>query len=73
MYIYNDLVVNSVTIPESRLKKNHFSICYHSGREAVSGGKVRIGWVPNGSNIAELLTKVLEGPNIRDILIKIIH
>ena len=60
MYVDIESVVNSVTIPESRLKKKNFSICYHAVHEAVAGGKVRIGWVRTGRNTAYLITKVLD-------------
>ena len=38
MVVDNESVVNSVSVPESRLKKKHLSICCHSVREAVAGG-----------------------------------
>ena len=73
MYVDNALVVKSVTMSESRPKKKNLSIFYHDVREAVDGGKVLTGWVSTGINIAGLLTKILEGPNIRDIFSKILH
>ena len=73
MYVENELVVKSVTMNESRLKKKHLSICYHAVCAAVAGGKLWIVWVPTGRNIADLLTMVLEGPKIYDIVSNIIH
>ena len=73
MYVDNYLLVKSVTMPEYRLKKKHFFICYHAVHEAVAGGKVQIGWVTTGRNLANFLNKVLEGPKIREITRKIIH
>ena len=73
MYVYNGSVVKSSTMTEYILKKRHLSILYHAVRKAVADGKVRIGWVPTGRNISNLLTKVLEGPKIREIVNKILH
>ena len=73
MYVENELVVNSVTMLESRPKKKHFSICYHAVCEAVDVSKVRIGWVPTGINLADFLTKVLDGPNICEVVGKILY
>ena len=56
MYVYNGSVVKSSTMTESILKKRHLSILYHAVRKAVADGKVRIGWVPTGRNLADLLT-----------------
>ena len=66
-------MVKSVTIPESRLKKNHLSIYYHAILESVAGGKVRIVWTTTGINISDLLTKVMEGPKICEIASKNLH
>ena len=73
MYIYNELVLKDFTMPQSRLKKKNFSICYHAVCEAVAGGKVRIGWLPTGRNLAGLLTKILDGLKISEIISKILH
>ena len=73
MYVDNELVFKSVTMHESSIKKKHLSICYHAVREAVASGKVQIGWVPTGRNLADWLTKVLDGPKIRDIDSNILH
>ena len=64
MYLDYKSVVNSVIVPEYRLKKKHLYICYHDVHEAVAGGKFRIGCVPTGINISNLITKVLVGLNI---------
>ena len=55
----NESVVKSSTFPESTLKKKHVSIAFHRIREAVAAGKILI----SGSNLADLLTKVL--PNAK--------
>ena len=73
IYVYNKSVVKSVKIPEYRLKKKHLYIWYHAVSESVDGNKVQIIWVPTGRNLSNLLTKILEGPKIRDIVSNIIH
>ena len=73
MYLENELVVRGVTMPESRIKKKHLSICYHAFCESVAGCKVRICWLPTVRNIADFLTKVLDGPNIHEVVVNIIH
>ena len=73
MYVENESVVESFTIPESIIKEIHLLIYYHDVCEVVAGGKFCIGWVPTGINPADLLTKVLEGLNIREIVSKVIN
>ena len=72
-YVDNESVVNSVTRPDSRLKKKHLSICYHSVREAVAAGKIRVSWIDSESNISDILTKILPGPKLRELVDKILY
>ena len=73
MYAENEPVTKSVAMPESILMKNHLSICYHVVSESVAVGKVQIGQVPTGRNLSDYLTKVLDGPKIREVVRKILH
>ena len=59
----NESVVKSSTFLESTLKKKHVSIVFHRIREAVAAGKILIYYEASGSNLADLLTKVL--PNLK--------
>ena len=59
MIVDNESVVKSVSVPESRLKKKHLSICYHAVREAVAAGILRIVWEDGRFNLADVLTKPL--------------
>jgi hypothetical protein len=68
IYCDNESVVNSSTIPESRLKKKHCSIAYHRIREAVAAGTILIYYEKTDSNLADLLTKSLTA-NKREPLI----
>jgi len=58
----NKSVVKSSAFPESTSKKN-VSIAFHRIREAVAAGKMLIYYEASGSNLADLLTKVL--PNAK--------
>ena len=65
IYLDNELLAKSVTMPEFTSKTKHLSTFYHAVREAVAGGK---GW-----NLSDYLTKVLDGPKIREVVRKILH
>ena len=43
IYLDNELLAKSVTMPEFTSKTKHLSTFYHAVREAVAGGKVQIG------------------------------
>jgi len=60
MVVDNESVVNSVSAPESRLKKKHLSICYHSVREAVAGGIVAVRLAKSECNLADICTKTTQ-------------
>ena len=55
----NESFVKSSTFPESTLKKKHVSIAFHRAREAVAASKILIYYEASGSNLADLLTKVV--------------
>jgi hypothetical protein len=54
-------VVKNVSVPESRLMKKHNAINYHAVREVTAAGIVRVGKEDGETNLADLLTKVLNG------------
>ena len=60
-------VVRNVSIPESTLMKKHNAINYHAVREAAAAGILRVGKEDGETNIADLLTKVLNGQKRWDI------
>jgi hypothetical protein len=64
----NESVVNSASKVEARLHKKHNAICFHTVREAVAAGWVRVGWEPTESNVADLFTKPLDTPQRRKLL-----
>ena len=61
----NNVVINS-TMPESTLKRKHTSVSYHRVRETQAGDTVRIAKEGTSTNLADMLTKLLPGPKLRD-------
>ena len=61
----NQSVVFSATTPESSLKKKHNSVAYHKVREAAAAGIILVTKVMSGENLADLLTKNLSGAKTR--------
>ena len=64
----NKGVVSNASIPESTLSKKHNAINYHAVREAVAAGIIRVGKEDGNTNLADLLTKVLEGQRRWDLV-----
>jgi hypothetical protein len=62
----NGVVVNSAR-PESTLKKKHNAIAYHRVREAAAAGTICIAKEDMKTNIADLLTKSLPGPRLKEL------
>jgi hypothetical protein len=56
----NQGVVKNTSLPESALSKRHNSINYHSVREAVAAGILRVGKENGETNLADAFTKVLQ-------------
>jgi hypothetical protein len=63
----NSAVVINTTAPESTLKKKHNAVAYHRVREANAAGIIRISKVDGTYNLADILTKLLPGPRLRDL------
>ena len=61
----NAVVLNTVN-PESILKKKHAAIIYHRAREAIAVGVIRAAKEDTAIIIADLLTKCLPGPALRE-------
>jgi len=64
----NEAVFKNSSRPESTLKKKHNAIAYHRTREAQAAGIVRIAWESGKTNIADLGTKLLPGPTLRELI-----
>ena len=59
-----------VSRPESPLKKKHNAIAYHKARESIAAGILRIAKEDSKTNIADILTKLLKGPTLRELSAK---
>jgi hypothetical protein len=68
----NESVVMNTTRPESTLKKKHNAIAYHRTREAQAAGIIRIAKEDGETNLADLFTKLVPGPRLRDLAGKIL-
>ena len=68
----NELVVKNSTKPESTLKKKHNAIAYHRVREAQAAGIVRIAKEDGETNLADVLTKCLPGPRLRELCSRVL-
>lgn len=73
LYCDNESVFKNAAFPESVLRKKHNSIAYHKSRESQAGGAVHVAWVPGSKNIADLFTKVLPGPTLRELVSMILY
>jgi hypothetical protein len=68
MYCDNGSVVTNCTKPESTLKKKHNAITYHRVRESAAQGTIRIAKENGETNLADVLTKPLSGPRLKDLI-----
>ena len=64
----NAAVVLNSTAPESVLKKRHNAVSYHRTREACAANIIQIAHESGDTNIADLLSKLMVGPHLRDLL-----
>jgi len=69
----NSAAVINATQPASTLKKKHNSKAYHRVREAIASGVLRIAWVQSGKNLADILTKPMNGPTLHAHCEKILY
>jgi len=66
MYCDNNGVVINASRPESMLKKKHNTFADHRVYEAVAAGTIRIMKDDGKTNIADLITKPLSGPRLKE-------
>jgi hypothetical protein len=69
----NQAVVLNSTHAESTLKRKHVSVAYHRCREAQAAGYIQIGFIKSNQNLADILTKILQGPRLRQLTEAIFH
>ena len=53
----NESVVNTASVPHSKLGKRHNILSYHRTREAIAAGIIRFHWLKGNSNPADILSK----------------
>ena len=58
--------------PESMLHKKSNSICYHALQESVAMGEMLTGHMSIHHNPADVATKVLDGGQKRDYLVRLV-
>jgi hypothetical protein len=54
--------------PESTLKKKHAAINFHRVREAIAAGTIKVAKEDTRSNLADILTKLMPGPKMKELL-----
>jgi hypothetical protein len=73
VYCDNNGVVVNASQPESTLKKKHNAIAYHRVQEAAAAGTIRIAKEDTATNIADMLTKPLSGPRLKDLCSRVLY
>ena len=63
----NSAVVTNAR-PKSTLKKKHAAINFHRVREAIAAGTVRFTREGTQTNLADILTKLMPGPKMKELL-----
>jgi hypothetical protein len=61
-------VVRNLTAPESTLKKHHNAIAYHKAREVQAAGFIRGAWESGDTQVGDLLTKLMPGQRLRELI-----
>jgi hypothetical protein len=69
----NQGVVKNTSIPTSTLTKKHNAINYHIIRESAAMGIIRVGKEDTETNLADLLTKILNQPRRESLLEHIMY
>ena len=68
LFCDNSAIVINTTTPQSMLNRKHTSIEYHRCREAYAAGIVQITKEGRLPNLANMITKVLVGPKLRQLV-----
>ena len=73
VFCNNELVFKNSTEPESILKKKHNAIAYHRTLEAITGSIIHVAWEYGRFNLADVLTKLMPGPKLWDLVSCILY
>ena len=68
MFCDNEAVVRNSTIPESTLKKKQVAISYHHVHETCECCMIRVANEDGPTNLGDLLTTSLPGPQLSDLI-----
>ncbi len=68
MFGDNESVVNTSSVPSSRLHKRHIALSYHRTREAIAAGFVRFYHILGSTNPADVVSKHWDFPSVRNVL-----
>ena len=60
----NESVINTASVPHSKLHKCHNALSYHRTREGIAAGITRFHFVPSGGNPADILSKHWDYPSV---------
>ena len=69
----NESVVKNVSRPESSCKKKHNSVAYHKARESIAAKIIRVAKESGATNLADILTKLMAGPSLREMCKRIMY
>ncbi len=72
VYCDNASVVVNSQVPESTLRRKHNSIAYHRVREAAAAGTIRVTKESHETNIADLLTKPVNGIRLKHLCYRVL-
>lgn len=68
----NNAIVKSASNPEATLKKHHNSIIFHRCREAIASQTIWVAKEDGRTNLADVLTKLLLGPTLKELVLRIL-
>ena len=64
MFGDNESVVNTASVPHSKLHKRHNALSYHKTRSAIAAGIIRFHHIRGNVNPADILSKHWDCPSI---------
>ena len=68
MFGDNESVVNTASMPHSKLHKRHNALSYHKTRDAIAAGILRFHHIPGSTNPADVLSKHWDMPSVWQVL-----
>jgi hypothetical protein len=62
------VVLNTITVSSSVLKKKHNAISYHRVREAIAARIMRFSYIKSEENVSDVLTKPLNNEKFHNLM-----